>query len=55
MKMVAEDPDEWEEANIPKVLMLGEKEAVKRSHPGKYDIVELFSPPRVVDVANSMG
>ena len=41
----------------PKVLMLGEKNPFAKDwqHPGKYDLCELFSPPRVSAVASARG
>ena len=40
--------------------MLGERKAgdrrvKERSHPGRYDLCELFSPPRVAEVARTRG
>ena len=52
-----EDPTEvgvCEEA-APRVLMLGEPKKDIRCREGKFDLVELFSPPRVVEVANQHG
>lgn len=64
----AEDPeDPVEEAGMleesvvaPKIFMLGERRRKagrlgEGLHLGKYELCELFSPPRVVSVANSEG
>ena len=42
---------------FPKVLMLGERKPTAKGwqHPGKYDLCELFSPPRVSAAASARG
>ena len=52
----AEDPMEPTDYDVGHVYMLGERRfRDKGQHPGKYEVVELFSPPRVTKAANESG
>ena len=61
IREAVEDPDPPEDVKVgaleaAEVLMLGQKKIKNScSHSGRYDICELFSPPRVVAEAASMG
>ena len=55
-----DDPDDPEEdevgsLEVPEVLMLDQRRACAPVHPGKFEVCELFSPPRDSAAASSRG